>query len=480
MRSIESKNFSKHFLKNKNWTQGYKSFHDLLDKPLGWLLLNGKVQEPKRLNRVSCCDIFAKSAQQQKLCTNFLTNLELSSSEESPEDEMQLFTCPEGRRCVSVPLKSRKQNRGKLVLCNITSNGKAKKNALISFRHFVSSCLENVRLADKAANIFEDLQPRALAMSTMHTVHRIISSSLHINDLIPRLGRFMSQVTKSDYGAVFLVDEKRQYFVKRFEVGSFKTKLSITKLNRVRLNKGNFGKMASTGEFFFKDRIIAVPLIEDDVIGFLVVCNERKHPCFSTVDLEILRTVSEQTVIAIKNAQLFEHQEKITSGSVEAIAKLIDRKVNKTRKDTEILRIKLSHMLGAELRITREEKKYLQYAIQLIDAGYLGIPKKIQAKKTPLTSAEYDLIKTHPFHGVELIKSMEPLKPVVPIILYQNERYDGKGYPHGLRGEEIPLCARILALVTAFVAMISERPYRPSKSVEDAMDEITLFFSDPI
>ena len=234
-----------------------------------------------------------------------------------------------------------------------------------------------------------------------------------------------------------------------------------------------FGKIAITGDFYFNKRMVAVPLIEDDVIGVIVVGNDPKNRFFTKGDLEILKTVSEQTVIAIKNSQLFEHQEKMTTESVQAISNLIDLSVKKKKKRSkDTLLEKLIHEMGEELHLAAKERMNLSYAAKLIDAGYLGIPKSIQSKKKPLTAKEYEIIKTHPFHGVELIKSIDALKPVVPIILYQNERFDGSGYPHGLSGEEIPLGARILSLTVAFVAMISKRPYREAKDLQDALEEI--------
>ena len=87
----------------------------------------------------------------------------------------------------------------------------------------------------------------------------------------------------------------------------------------------------------------------------------------------------------------------------------------------------------------------------------------------------YDLIKTHPYRGVEILKSIDSLKPVIPIILYHHERFDGKGYPEGLKAEEIPIGARIIAIVVAFTAMITNRPYRKAKTIEDALEEISHF-----
>ena len=108
----------------------------------------------------------------------------------------------------------------------------------------------------------------------------------------------------------------------------------------------------------------------------------------------------------------------------------------------------------------------------LLDTGTLTLPEQIWRKKGKLTKKEFDLIKRIPLRGADLLSSISSLKPVIPIVLHQHERYDGKGYPEGLKGEEIPMGARIVAVVDSFVAMISTRVYRETMSFQAAISEI--------
>src|SRR6185295_17344997 len=89
-----------------------------------------------------------------------------------------------------------------------------------------------------------------------------------------------------------------------------------------------------------------------------------------------------------------------------------------------------------------------------------------------LSAEEFKIIRTHPAKSVELIRPVEFLKPVLPIILYHHEKYDGTGYPSGLKKEQIPLGARIMAVVDAFEAMIRERPYKKKLSIQAAISEL--------
>lgn len=96
----------------------------------------------------------------------------------------------------------------------------------------------------------------------------------------------------------------------------------------------------------------------------------------------------------------------------------------------------------------------------LHDIGKIAIPDKILLKPGPLTKEEFEIMKTHVLHGYEIIKDNEFLKDATDVVLYHHERYDGKGYPKGLKGDEIPLNARIFAVADVFDALISERPYK--------------------
>ena len=129
--------------------------------------------------------------------------------------------------------------------------------------------------------------------------------------------------------------------------------------------------------------------------------------------------------------------------------------------------------MGQEFGLREHDLKILQYAALLHDAGELMVPENLLRKRGKLTEKEYKLIKEHPLKGAKIIKSLKSLKQVAPIIMYHHENFDGTGYPKGLKGAEIPLGARIMAVVGSFEAMIGKRPYRRSSlSLKKASEEI--------
>jgi HD-GYP domain-containing protein (c-di-GMP phosphodiesterase class II) len=116
----------------------------------------------------------------------------------------------------------------------------------------------------------------------------------------------------------------------------------------------------------------------------------------------------------------------------------------------------------------------LRYGFFLHDIGKIGIPERILSKPGPLTDDEWAIMRTHPLLGAQILSPVKFLIPALPIVEAHHEKWDGTGYPRGLRGEQIPLGARIFALVDAFDAMTSDRPYRRALTFEHALDQIAI------
>lgn len=130
--------------------------------------------------------------------------------------------------------------------------------------------------------------------------------------------------------------------------------------------------------------------------------------------------------------------------------------------------------IARAIHLSSDDLSILSYAGRLHDIGKMAVPGMILNKKTPLTAGEWEEIKLHPVRGVEMLSNFMFAEGFIPIIKHHHERYDGKGYPDGLIGEEIPLLARILGCADAFDAMISNRVYRPRMSLEYAIRELIL------
>jgi HD-GYP domain-containing protein (c-di-GMP phosphodiesterase class II) len=139
--------------------------------------------------------------------------------------------------------------------------------------------------------------------------------------------------------------------------------------------------------------------------------------------------------------------------------------------------------VGRRMGLDIAELDVLVRAAELQDIGKLAIPDSILAKNGPLTEAEWEVVRQHPVVGERILRAASALAPVAALVRSCSERFDGTGYPDGLRGEDIPLGSRIIAVCVAFDAMTSPRPYRPSRPTAQALEELYRcggFQFDPI
>ena len=154
--------------------------------------------------------------------------------------------------------------------------------------------------------------------------------------------------------------------------------------------------------------------------------------------------------------------------SIFAFAKAVEARDFYTGKHSENM-VSIATEIGRRLRLSQREIDNLQHAAMLHDLGKIGIEDRILHKRSALTPQEKDKIRRHPQIGAEIIRDIHFLKEVVPMIMYHHERFDGLGYSMGLKGREIPLGARVIAIADVYQALISNRPYRKAYSKAEAL-----------
>ena len=298
-------------------------------------------------------------------------------------------------------------------------------------------------------------------------VYRLVNSTYSLKELIQRLAKLITQVMEVDYCSICILDNANKKAL--FNVVVSKGRKTVVG-KRCGSGNGIGEKIIKTGQSILKDQVLGVPLLSEDTVGSIIVRRSKENG-FDTFDQEILIAISEQSVTAIRNLQLYESQQRIMLGSIKSLVLLLDKKIPGEYAHTRMFS-ELVVDLAKEMRLSEMELQSLQYASLLHDAGKIDIPDEILTKTSKLTSKEYDLIKNHPVLGARIVKNVEILKPIVPIILYHHEKYDGTGYPSGLKKGQIPIGARIMAVADAFEAMISGRPYRGLVSKAEAINEI--------
>jgi diguanylate cyclase (GGDEF)-like protein len=169
--------------------------------------------------------------------------------------------------------------------------------------------------------------------------------------------------------------------------------------------------------------------------------------------------------------ELIKLTKKANQSSIESIfafAKTIELKDHYTGNHVEKT-VYYANEIAKRLKLPAEEIRFIEQASMLHDLGKIGISEKILLKKGPLTRREFDKIKNHPKIGADIIRPIQFFHSLLPLILYHHERWDGKGYPFGLKGNDIPIGARIIAIADVYEALISDRSYRKALSKKQAM-----------
>ena len=169
-----------------------------------------------------------------------------------------------------------------------------------------------------------------------------------------------------------------------------------------------------------------------------------------------------------------EHAEKVSSlhlRTIEALALAIEAKDQTTGDHLQRVRI-YAMELARDLGLSEDETEALEAASVLHDIGKLAVPEHIISKPGKLTPEEFEKMKIHPIVGAEILEQVDFPYPVVPIVRAHHEKWDGSGYPNGLRGEEIPIGARILAAVDCLDALASDRQYRRALPLDEAMAKV--------
>lgn len=178
----------------------------------------------------------------------------------------------------------------------------------------------------------------------------------------------------------------------------------------------------------------------------------------------------EQVSEELKNTQA--KLEQAYLDTIETLRYTVDAKDSYTKGHSERVS-EFSVLIGKQLGISSDDMYALRIGGLFHDIGKIGIPDYILTKKDKLTDEEYEQIKKHPLIGEQILSNATIFSDIIPIVKYHHERFDGNGYPEHLKGEAIPLLARIVSVADAFDAMASRRPYRNNVEINKIIEEIS-------
>jgi HD-GYP domain-containing protein (c-di-GMP phosphodiesterase class II) len=205
--------------------------------------------------------------------------------------------------------------------------------------------------------------------------------------------------------------------------------------------------------------------------GFLALLHFDGRHSFRTSDAKLVESLAEQIRLATANAELYEDLRLFLMATVKSLVGAIEAKDSYTSGHSERVNL-VSMLIGREMGLSPEEGETLRWASILHDVGKIGMPESILRKPGLLTPEEFHIIKEHPDRGYQLLRPIGQLAEAAVIVRAHHETVDGLGYPLGLRGEEIPLLARIIAVADTFDALTSTRSYRTARPLDHALTEI--------
>jgi response regulator RpfG family c-di-GMP phosphodiesterase len=221
-----------------------------------------------------------------------------------------------------------------------------------------------------------------------------------------------------------------------------------------------------------RSAIVHPLLAKSKVIGILVLIRSQEQVSpFTPGQLQSLSIIASKAASAIENSMLYEELKESYLQTLTALANAVEARDIYTRGHTERVCL-MAQSLAIELGWDEEKLWEVKMGGILHDIGKLGVPDAILNKSETLTFEEFEAMKQHPICGSKILEGIPFLAPAIPYVLYHHERFDGKGYPYGLRKDQIPLQGRLMAVVDTFDAMTSDRPYRKAKSFKQALDEI--------
>jgi putative nucleotidyltransferase with HDIG domain len=343
------------------------------------------------------------------------------------------------------------------------------------------------RHIDTLEQINEGLRQSFEELSQLYRFSETIASALTFSRVLTLLLDVMREVVEYDAGVLFLYDERGGQLRLNLEK-NVTPELKLRFDAQIKdgtllwaLKQGRILVLADTGQGSWTQGIpeeetgrsfLLVPILaRGKPVGLLDLAVSAGAGTFSQRDLSLLSILANQTGISLENARLYEAVRQDYVDLIQALAGAVDARDHYTREHSN----RVSHYgvaIARQLKLDESFVETVQFGGLLHDIGKIGIPDLILNKPARLTNAEFEVMKGHCSLGAGLLRRVESLSHLVPLVLYHHERFDGQGYPEGLAGKKIPLGARILNVADSFETITSDRVYHQARSPREGLEEI--------
>ena len=447
--------------------------------------------EPAKLNQLSAHIneiagiVSGNTIRHTKRQQLFLQN---QSAENSKQFEARL------KSYMTVPLTVQGKNVGLITLATVHKNAFTRENlrTFTTLSNLLATAIENVRIK-------LDLEKRIDEVSVLFEISQSLTSTLVLDEVLDSIVNFSIEMMNALRCELRLLDESGEMLEVKASRGLSQSFLSSTAIKkgegiigscyarRRPISVSDLRKESNSKyiKFIRKEKIagmLAVPILQHNhSIGVITIYTSKPRN-FSQNEIDLLSAFASQASIAIENAKLYANMKNQYMSMVMALAAAIEAKDSYTHgHSTNVMEYAVK--ISKELGLDDETIENIKYAGLLHDIGKIGVKDVILCKQGRLTDEEVAELRKHPEYGANIMKQIEIFKDIAPLTLYHHEKYDGTGYPLGLKGDQIPLGARILSVADTYDAMIADRPYRkafPFSFVKSEMLKVAGTQLDPI
>ncbi|MBU4002235.1 MAG: HD domain-containing protein [Proteobacteria bacterium] len=216
-------------------------------------------------------------------------------------------------------------------------------------------------------------------------------------------------------------------------------------------------------------RVLVLPVILNEKPVAAIALARQSSAEYKEENIAQARQMADHVAVALSNSMLLEELNSLGWGTLMAFGRAVDAKSPWTAGHSERVSM-MAVKIGRRLGLNDRKLDMLERAGLLHDIGKIGVPAFILDKPGKLTVEEMNIIKKHPVIGARILEPIKVFSPIIPMILQHHEQFEGNGYPEGISGTKIDLCARILSIADVFDALISARPYRTAMPLEKAMN----------
>ncbi|PJA28464.1 MAG: hypothetical protein CO189_04670 [candidate division Zixibacteria bacterium CG_4_9_14_3_um_filter_46_8] len=343
--------------------------------------------------------------------------------------------------------------------------------------------LDTLRMTFNRGISKQRLQRENIQLKELVNLHRIseaIGSKLDLNDLFKAIIETTMREFHCDAGGIFIMDRFNKQLEIKYQQGMpngfFKPEVfdkddpyAWKPLLNNHSTDGNHAQWIDLREI--KAHLCHPISVRNEFMGQIHLLRTINNKPFRWNNLAALSLICSKAETAIERAMLLSDLENTYISTLSALANAVEARDKCTRDHNHRL-FKIAQAIAVELGWDDARIRALQMGGMLHDLGKIGVPDAILNKPGPLTKEEFATMKTHPLLGVKIVENIAFLKPSLPYILFHHERYDGKGYPHGLAGEDIPIEGRLLAVVDTIDAITSDRPYRKGRGIDIAIQQL--------